>query len=188
MTITELRRSLIPQLDRLSSGHLAVLGDFCLDVYWHADMRRSELSRETPHYPLPIVQERYSAGGAGNVVANLMALRPASVQCIGILGNDWRGDTYKKILTGLGADVSGIVTDSSRTTDTYIKPLRKGISDVIYEDPRLDFTNYSALSEETESRLLKTIDRIVPALDVLCVSDQMPFGCVTPRIRQHVME
>ena len=32
-------------------------GDGCLDVYWHADMTRSELSRETPHHNLPVVQE-----------------------------------------------------------------------------------------------------------------------------------
>ena len=59
-------------LTKLGKGRIGVIGDFCLDVYWHADMTRSELSRETPHFPLPIVQERLSPGGAGNVVANLL--------------------------------------------------------------------------------------------------------------------
>ena len=54
---------------KTKKSRFAVLGDFCLDIYWHADMQKSELSRETPHYPLPIVQERMSAGGAGNVAA-----------------------------------------------------------------------------------------------------------------------
>ena len=61
-------------LKKLGKGRIAVIGDFCLDVYWHADMTKSELSRETPHFPLPIVQERLSPGGAGNVVMNLLAL------------------------------------------------------------------------------------------------------------------
>ena len=63
-------------LGKLGKGRIGVIGDFCLDVYWHADMTKSELSRETPHFPLPIVQERLSPGGAGNVVANLLALKP----------------------------------------------------------------------------------------------------------------
>ena len=44
-------------------GRVGLIGDLCLDMYWIADMKRSQLSRETPHYPLPIVQERRSAGG-----------------------------------------------------------------------------------------------------------------------------
>ena len=30
-----------------------VVGDVCLDLYWRADMTRSKISRETPHYPCP---------------------------------------------------------------------------------------------------------------------------------------
>ena len=30
-------------LDKLGKGRIGVIGDFCLDVYWHADMtKRSE--------------------------------------------------------------------------------------------------------------------------------------------------
>ena len=43
-------------LNKLAKGRIGVIGDSCLDVYWHADMTKSELSRETPHFPLPIVQ------------------------------------------------------------------------------------------------------------------------------------
>ena len=116
--------------EHVKRSRMAVIGDFCLDIYWHADMRKSELSRETPHFPLPIVQERMSPGGAGNVVANLLALQPA-VQCLGVFGEDWRGREYRRLLQGLGADVSLLLTDSRRCTDTYIKPLREGISNVV---------------------------------------------------------
>ncbi len=183
-----LRQSIIQSLPRLGNGRLAVLGDFCLDAYWHADMRRSQLSRETPHYPLPIVHERYSAGGAGNVVANLCALEPAAVHCIGVFGDDWRGKIYGEILKDVGAEISGILIDSSRVTNTYIKPLRRGISDIIYEDPRMDFTNDAPLAVATEDRLLEHLDQLAPSIDVLCICDQMIYGCVTPRVRQRVME
>lgn len=72
---------------RFGRGRIGVIGDFCLDVYWHADMTKSELSRETPHFPLPIVQERLSPGGAGNVVMNLLALKPKAVHAVGVFGD-----------------------------------------------------------------------------------------------------
>ena len=165
---------------------MAVIGDFCLDVYWYADMRKSELSRETPHFPLPIVKELMSAGGAGNVVANLLALEPSSVQCIGVFGDDWRGFEYRRVLRNLGADISSIITDGSHCTNAYIKPLRKGLSNVIYEDPRLDFSNSEPLSENTEKSLLVALDSL--QCDALCVCDQLPFGCVTPAVRERICQ
>ncbi len=169
---------------RVRQLKMAVIGDFCLDVYWYADMRKSELSRETPHFPLPIVKEKMSAGGAGNVVANLLALEPSSVQCLGVFGDDWRGFEYKKVLRNLGADISSIITTSDRCTNAYIKPLRKGLSEVVYEDPRLDFNNSEPISPATEKSLLDALDAL--QCDALCVCDQLPFGCITPAIREKI--
>ena len=174
-------------LKKLGKGRIAVIGDFCLDVYWHADMTKSELSRETPHFPLPIVQERMSPGGAGNVVANLLALEPKKVYAIGVFGDDWRGIALKSLLEKAGADISGVVTDPTRVTNTYIKPLRKGFADnVVYEDPRLDFTNYEPLAAATEKRLLAFLDKVAKKVDVLCVCDQMPCGCITEAVRDRI--
>ena len=176
-------------LNKLAKGRIGVIGDFCLDVYWHADMTKSELSRETPHFPLPIVQERLSPGGAGNVVANLLALKPKKVHAIGVFGADWRGVALKGLLEKAGTDISGVITDSSRVTNTYIKPLRKGYADnVVYEDPRLDFTNYGPLAAATEAKLLKALDAVAKKVDVLCVCDQMPFGCITEAVRTRICE
>jgi rfaE bifunctional protein kinase chain/domain len=175
-------------LEKLGRGKIAVIGDFCLDVYWHADMTKSVLSRETPHFPLPIVRERLSPGGAGNVVMNLLALEPAAVWAVGVFGDDWRGSALKALLKNAGADVSRLIADPARVTDTYIKPLRKGYDDnVVYEDPRLDFTNYDPLSKATEKKLLAALDRLEREIDVLCVSDQMPCGCVTAAVRERII-
>ena len=174
-------------LGKLGKGRIAVIGDFCLDVYWHADMTKSELSRETPHFPLPIVQERLSPGGAGNVVANVLALEPKKTYAVGVFGDDWRGLALKGLLEQVGADVSGVITDRARVTNTYVKPLRKGFAEnVVYEDPRLDFTNYEPLAAATEKRLLAFLDKVAKKIDVLCVCDQMPFGCITEAVRDRI--
>ena len=175
-------------LKKLGKGRIGVVGDFCLDVYWHADMTKSELSRETPHFPLPIVQERLSPGGAGNVVMNVLALEPKAVHAVGVFGDDWRGVALKGLLKKAGADVSGVVTDSTRVTNTYVKPLRKGFAEnVVYEDPRLDFTNYDPLGKATERKLIAALEKLAKKVDVLCVCDQMPFGCVTPAVREKIV-
>ncbi len=173
------------QIKNLKVG---IIGDFCLDVYWTADMKKSELSRETPHYPLPVVEERMSAGGAGNVAVNVSSLGVGKVYAIGCIGNDWRGKALSEQLAFSGIDTEGLVKCDGRFTNTYIKPIRCGISDVKYEDPRLDFENYEKISDETEESILKALLAIKDKIDVLCVCDQMKCGCITDKLRQEISE
>lgn len=188
-TTVPLSRDTLEQLlTQAHTGRVGLIGDLCLDMYWIADMKLSQLSRETPHYPLPVVQERFAPGGAGNVACNLAALEPACVQVLGVVGTDWRGDLLLKALSQQGICTESVVRDESLVTNTYIKPLRCGISDVVYEDPRLDFENRTSLSAATEKALLSKLETAAPSLDVLCVSDQMEYGCVTPRIRERICE
>ncbi|HML48382.1 MAG TPA: PfkB family carbohydrate kinase, partial [Clostridia bacterium] len=180
--LTEARLEVL--LSAVGSVRVAVIGDVCLDLYWHADMTRSQLSRETPHFPLPIVEERTSPGGAGNVACNLQALRPKTLTLLGAVGEDWRGQLLAEALEARGVACDRLVRAPGRVTNAYIKPLRKGFSDTVYEDPRLDFENDSPLSEETEKALIRQLADAAASADVLCVSDQMRFGCVTPKVRQ----
>jgi len=170
----------------IGKARVALIGDLCLDVYWMADMRLSELSRETPHYPLPVVEERYSPGGAGNVASNVAALQPACFTVLGAVGQDWRGDMLIKCLKEQGVETSFLVQSEDVVTNTYIKPLRKGISHVVYEDPRLDFENRKPMSAAVEASILDALRRAEDRFEVLLVSDQMKFGCVTAKIREEI--
>lgn len=182
MTKSELKEL----LKRVHRGRVGLIGDLCLDMYWVADMKKSLLSRETPHFPLPVVEERYAPGGAGNVACNMAALKPGKLQVLGVVGKDWRGRLLLQALQEQGVCTDHILTAADRVTNTYIKPLRQGISDVVYEDPRLDFENYSPLNRETEMDLLEALEQAAAEVDVLCVSDQMEYGCITPRIRRYL--
>ena len=173
-------------LDQIDTAKVGLIGDLCLDMYWLADMRLSELSRETPHYPLPVVEERYAPGGAGNVACNLAALKPKILCVAGIIGDDWRGDLLLKALKERDIDTKLVVRDHDAVTNTYIKPLRRGISEVTYEDPRLDFENRNAISQDCESKLLQSLEIMAQRVDVICVSDQMKYGCITPGIRERI--
>ena len=175
-------------LQNIDHARIGLIGDLCLDMYWLADMKLSELSRETPHHPLPVVEERMSPGGAGNVANNIAALNPEKLLVVGLVGNDWRGDLLLRTMKEAGIDCSHVIRDDSRVTNTYIKPLRSGISDVIYEDPRLDFESRFPISAETEAKILSALDAMAKQTDVICVSDQMKYGCITPAVRKKLSE
>ncbi len=168
--------------------NVCVVGDICLDAYWHADMTKSRLSRETPHHPLPVFEERYSLGGGGNVLANLKALGVGTVSAVSIIGDDWRGNIIRRLLLELGIDTGAMLTDGTRVTPCYCKPMRHGISDVVYEDPRLDFENHQTLSARTEDRLLLSLKEAAAKADIIAVCDQMEYGVVTPRVRERICE
>ena len=170
-------------LSAVRSARVCVIGDVCLDLYWRADMKRSRLSRETPHFPLPVTEERGSLGGGGNVMANLSALG-ASVLPVSVIGRDWRGWLLRDLFRAAGLPEGRLIVDDARVTPCYAKPLRAGISDVVYEDPRLDFENAAPLSAETERAVLSALYAAADAADVIAVSDQLAYGVITPAVRE----
>ena len=173
-------------LNRIDDISIGVLGDLALDIYWYADMKKSELSRETPHYPLPVVKEVMGLGAGGNVTANIAALRPKKLMVGGICGEDWRGMILREKLTAIGADTTGLIVEPGRFTQAYCKPMRMGISDVIYEDPRLDFAAVSDPAPETEQWILAWLDAVDGKLDMLCVCDQFHHGIVTEAVLERL--
>lgn len=176
--------SLRALLKDISQARIAVIGDFCLDVYWFADMAASELSVETSLPTRPVASQRCSLGGAGNVVNNLVALGCRQVRAYGVLGNDPWGREMLHLLADLGVNTSAMLTDADRwATLTYIKPHvdEKEVN-------RFDFGNFNALSDATAGRLLDQLRQDLDQLDVVVINQQVPQGIHTPFLRQKLAE
>ncbi len=178
------RARLVEILESLRRLNILIVGDACLDVYWHADMKLSVLSRETPHFPLPVVEERLSPGACANAAACFSALGVNSTRLLTVIGQDWRGRELLEKCRDHGIDTSLVISSSARVTPAYCKPLRKGISDVTYEDPRIDFENRSALPQELETELATRLREAAAKVDAIAVSDQLEFGVVTSAVRE----
>ena len=174
-------------LKRTENAKVCAVGDICLDLYLYADMKQSVLSRETPHYPLPIVKEVSSPGGGGNVIANMLALG-ANVLPVSVVGSDWRGWLLEKALAERNADTSRLVRADAFVTPAYVKPMRMGISDVVYEDPRLDFENRAPMDSGTEERFVSALRAAAEEADVVAAADQMDMGVLTDRAREALFE
>ena len=156
-------------LDNLSKVSVAVIGDFCLDVYWTIDRSASELSVETGLKTEPVRQQRYSAGGAGNVVMNLLALGVQRVYPVGVLGNDPFGGELRRLLASSQINSDGLVSQNKDwATPTYIKPC---VND--QELSRLDFGNFNRLSDVTEQELFAKLEDILAKVSVVLVNHQV---------------
>ncbi|KPL17140.1 MAG: carbohydrate kinase [Bacteroides sp. SM23_62] len=161
-------------LEKISNVSIAVYGDFCLDAYWLMDPDGSEVSVETGIQAEAVEKHLYSPGGAGNIVANLAALRPAAIKVIGVVGNDIHGRELFSQLQALGADTSSlIIQNEDFDTYTYTKK--------IYgekEYPRIDFGLKNRRSKNTDAELLKHIQTALENDDALIFNQQVT-GSIT---------
>ena len=156
-------------LDKLSGATVAVLGDFCLDVYWMLDRSTSEISVETGLATEPARTQRYSPGGAGNVVTNLLALEVSQIHLLGIVGDDPFGRELTRLLEHPNVDRTGLIQQSEGwATHAYVKPY---VEDK--ELNRLDFGNYNKLSEETSRKFFATLEDLLTKVSVVLINHQV---------------
>ena len=167
-------------LGRIAGARVMVLGDYCLDVYWFVDSTRSEKSLETGLMTHPVREQRYSLGGAGNVVSNLVAAGCRSVHALGVVGHDPWGHEMIRLLENLGANTEGMITQEQHwATLAYNKPhIEKK------EANRFDFGNFNALSPDRALALLEFCRARIPATDVVIVNQQVRQGIHTDVLRE----
>jgi rfaE bifunctional protein kinase chain/domain len=161
-------------LEKISNVKIAVYGDFCLDAYWIMDPDGSEVSVETGLKAEAVAKQVYSPGGAGNIVANLAALKPAEIKVVGVVGNDIYGRELTSQLQSLGADTSSlIIQNEDFDTYTYTKKLYGE-----KEDPRIDFGLKNRRGKSTDSELLHNIQSALESHDALIFNQQVA-GSIT---------
>jgi rfaE bifunctional protein kinase chain/domain len=187
MTTTLLSRARLEELLTAARRvRVAVVGDACLDVYWEADMTISRLARENPHFILPVVRERTSPGGGSNAAANVAALGVAGAPMLAVVGEDWRGLELRSLFPQYGIGTDDLLTAPGRLTTGYCKPLRKGLADVVYEDPHLYFENQTPTPAALEEALMARLDALLPQVDAVLVADYQLHGIVTARLRERL--
>jgi rfaE bifunctional protein kinase chain/domain len=168
-------------LQKIKNSRIAVFGDFCLDVYWQIDMSATEASIETGIKTWPVQNQRYSLGGAGNVVANLRAIGVQTVQAIGVVGNDPFGTRLLQELDELNVDSQQMIQTHNPDwhTLTYCKPY---IGD--QEQQRLDMGNFNVLADESADKLLSRLEQVDSTVDLLVVNQQVKTGVHTSYFQQ----
>ena len=163
------QRDVVSTLANLSKVSVAVIGDFCLDIYWVIDRVASETSIETGLKTEPVRLQRYSPGGAGNVVMNLVALGVQQVYAVGVLGQDPFGGELKRLLDSSVINSSGLISQNEGwATHTYLKPCADG-----QELNRIDLGNFNCLSKAAEDELFAKFEGILAKVSVVLINHQV---------------
>ena len=164
---------------------VAVIGDFCLDVYLVLDPAAAEISVETGLPTRPVAEQRYSLGGAGNVAANLAALGCAEVRAFGVIGEDPFGAEMARILRRTGIDTGGLLTQGAEwDTCTYTKVLESGEAGH-RESNRIDYGTFNRLRPDTADRLAARLAGALAGgrVDAVIINQQVRHGVHTERLR-----
>jgi rfaE bifunctional protein kinase chain/domain len=157
------KEELTAALDRVAGTPILVVGDLILDRYiW------GKVERISPEAPVPIVEVVKTddrAGGAGNVVANLVAIGAKPSVC-GLVGDDEDGARLIELFKDAGADCSGVVVDKG-----YPTVLKTRVIAHTQQIVRIDREQRSAASAELLERMASSLNSRIDASSAVVMSD-----------------
>lgn len=154
---------LIALVKSLSSAKVLCVGDIMLDRFVTGHVER--ISPEAPIPVLSVDNETTMLGGAGNVVRNLSALG-ASVQTIGVVGNDDAGAEIQHLLKELNNVDAEVLIDSDRQSSIKTRYLA-GTQQMM----RADKETIAPLSENAKQDIIKSVTAALKTCAVLVLSD-----------------
>lgn len=164
---------------QFAGRRLVVLGDLMLDEFIWGKVRRI-----SPEAPVPVVEvkrESWHLGGAGNVVANLLALG-ADATPVGIIGDDDGGRLLLRQFAERGADTRNIVVTPTRPTTRKTRIVAHSQQMV-----RADREDNSPINAEIETQILAAFAQALANADAVIISDY-DKGLLTPHVLQQTIE
>lgn len=142
---------------------ILVAGDLMLDRYWWGTV-----SRISPEAPVPVVRiDKRSEvpGGAANVAKNVVGLGATPI-LLGAVGDDEDGISLRTSLGNKHMDTSNVISVKGWQTIVKTRIVAHGQHVV-----RVDQESVTALPESVEKELLKRIEHLVHASDIVLISD-----------------
>ncbi len=178
-------------MGRFGRLRIAVVGDFFLDKYLDVDPAIAETSIETGKTAHQVAAVRHSPGAAGTVVANLAALGAGELHAVGFTGDDGESYDLRKDLAALGCSTDRLHVEAGRMTPTYLKPRDSSVSGLSGEHNRYDTKNRTPTGRETQRRIVRALDELLPRIDALVALDQVDeegCGVITPLVVEALAE
>ena len=165
-------------LHDLPARRVAVIGDLGVDRVFIVDPALRDRSVETG-LPIRQVEAATSApGGAGTIIANLVALGVGTVRPVSILGDDPEGAWLREWMIQPQIDPRFVLREPERPTPAWIRPLQVGAGGGRREGRRLDLFARRPLSAQADARWCALIDAALDDVDAVVVSDYEEAGKV----------
>ena len=144
------------------SPKILVVGDIMLDRFIFGNVNRI-----SPEAPVPVVrsiEEKYSLGGCGNVLRNLINLG-VQASIISFVGKDLAGEKIKQHLIKKGISTKHIIESESNRTTEKMRIVAEGQQVV-----RVDW-DASNLNDQNLNKVLKQVLKKITNVDGVIISD-----------------
>lgn len=156
-------------LEAAKKTTVVLIGDFCLDVYFHIASADSEASLETGFAVRRVNTLKDSLGGAGNVFANLCALGAGTVIPVGVIGEDLFGFEMARLMSARQPSAHHLtVQKEGWTTPAYMKPIVDG-----KEQERIDTGLRNRIDSTVVCTLLAQVRQALATADVVLINQQL---------------
>ncbi len=156
-------------INNLNKSKILVIGDLALDEMVYGDTER--ISREAPVLILQHTHTNYILGGASNAAHNVSTINDGNVSVIGIVGDDYQAQDLKNAFQKANINCSSLIIDKTRKTVTKTRISGSCSQSVTQQIVRIDRQTNAPISKETEGKLIKKIEQLLPEYDAVILSD-----------------
>lgn len=166
-------------ITKLKKARVLVVGDVAIDEMIYGNTER--ISREAPVLILRHTQTKIILGAASNAAHNISALNGGKVSVIGTYGDDYYGSVLLEAFAKAKVDTSYMVKAPERPTTVKTRISGSCSQSVTQQIVRIDRESKEWLSEETEDKVCKSIEKAIPNFDAIILSDYH-LGTLTDRV------
>jgi D-glycero-beta-D-manno-heptose-7-phosphate kinase len=157
---------------------ILVLGDGILDEYLIG--RATRLSREAAVPVLERTRRQLIPGGACAPAVGVVALGGRATLA-GVVGEDDAAAALRRVLDERGVAADGLLADPSRPTTVKTRIIAEGGFVYGQHLARIDYLERHPLDKPIEEQIVKRLQALAPAHDVLLLSDYKN-GVITPSL------
>lgn len=169
-------------LELVKNKNIAVIGDFCIDCYWLLSEAPIEYSIETNKPTFAVKKQKYSLGGAGNVIKNLIDVGVKNVFAFGVIGNDIFGREMITQMQAMNVDTASLLTQQENwDTPAYSKPFFG-----FEEQERIDFGRFNKITSAIELSLIDKLKEKIKNMDALIINQQLKNSIYSDRIIKEI--
>lgn len=179
------RTKLVKYIENLRNQKVLVIGDLALDEMIYGDTER--ISREAPVLILQHTHTKLILGGASNAAHNASTINGGNVAVIGVVGEDYQAEQLISAFKKAKIDTSYLVSDKKRKTVTKTRISGSCSHSITQQIVRIDRQTNEFISEETEKRVIKNIEKAVPKYDAIILSDYH-IGTLTQKVIEKTIE
>ncbi len=179
------KQKLISCIKKISEPKVLVVGDLALDEMIYGDAER--ISREAPVLILQHTKTKLILGGASNAAHNVSTLNNGKVGVIGVSGDDYYSELLFDTFDRANIDCSKIVKDKTRKTIVKTRISGSITTSITQQIVRVDRQSKGEISPETEDKIIKNIEKVLPDYDTVILSNYH-IGTLTDKIINFTVE